>query len=381
LIQQAGLVAVVGGLTLITLSNMHELRRLGGYPMPRRLPTVSILVPARNEEGNIGACLRSLLAQEYPHYEVIALDDNSEDRTGAILAGLAAEHPRLTVLQGRPLPAGWLGKNWACHQLAERARGELLLFTDADTRHHPRALADAVAALEAEQADLLTAFPQQETGSWAERLMVPGMIWTFFLFMPLRLAYRSPRPGLSVTCGQFMLFRRSAYKAIGGHKAVRQDVVEDMMLGRRIKEQGLRWRVLDGCPRVRCRMYHGLREALDGFGKNLFAGFRYNISAYVLGWLFATVLVLEPLLVLALWWAGVPLAGFSPALAATAVGAMLLLVGISYPRFRFPAYLALIYPLTLLICIGIAAYSLGLALTGRSYWKGRQIGRPRIRWW
>jgi len=380
-VQQAGLLAILSVLTLITLSNMRALRRLGEHPMPERLPPVSILVPARNEEGNIDACLRSLLAQQYPDYEIIALDDNSEDRTGAILAGLAAQYPRLTVVQGRPLPPGWLGKTWACHQLAERARGELLLFTDADTRHHPRALADAVAALQAEQADLLTAFPKQDTGSWAERLMVPAMIWTFFLFMPLRLAYRSPRPELSVTCGQFMLFRRSAYRAIGGHKVVRHEVAEDMMLGRRIKEHGLRWRVFDGCARVSCHMYRGLREALDGFGKNLFAGFRYNISAYVLGWLFAAVLVLEPLAVLALSLAGVPLAALSRGLAAASVAAMLLMVGISYPRFRFPAYLALFYPLTLVMCAVIAGYSLALALSGRSYWKGRQIGRPKIRWW
>lgn len=368
-------------MALITLSNIRALRRLGEYPKPERLPAVSILVPARNEEGNIEACVRSLLAQEYPAYELIVLDDSSEDRTGAILAGLAAENPRLTVLRGKPLPPGWLGKTWACHQLAGRAQGKLLLFTDADTRHDPRALADAVAALEAERADLVTAFPQQETGSLAERLTVPGMMWTFALFMPLRLAYRSPRPGLSVTCGQFMLFRRSAYRAIGGHKAVRQEVAEDMLLGHRIKQHGLRWRVLDGCPRVRCRMYRGLREVLDGFGKNLFAGFRYHITAYILGWLFAVVLLLEPLAVLALWLAGRPLAGFSPAVASASAGLTLALLAASYRRFRFPPYLALIYPLTVAISVAIAAYSLGLALSGRSYWKGRQIGRPKIRWW
>ncbi len=366
---------------LITLSNMRELRRLGSFPPARRLPSVSILVPARNEEASAGSCLRSLLAQEYPDYEVLALNDNSDDRTGAILAELAVENPRLTALQGASLPPGWLGKNWACHQLVQHARGELLLFTDADTCHHPQALADAVDALEDQQADLLTAFPRQETGSWAERLIVPGMIWTFFLFMPLRLAFRSPKPGLSVTCGQFMLFRREAYDAIGGHEAVRQEVIEDMYLGRRIKEHGLRWRVADACPRVRCRMYHNLRQALDGFGKNLFAGFQYNVTAYLLGWLFATVLVLEPLAVVALWLLGAQFSTLSVVLAGSAVLATLLLVGSSYWRFSFPPYLALFYPVTLLAIIGIAFYSLALALTGRSYWKGRQIARPKIRWW
>ncbi|HOQ97461.1 MAG TPA: glycosyltransferase [Anaerolineae bacterium] len=360
---------------------MRELRPLGEHGAPERQPSVSILVPARNEEASVGRCLRSLLAQDYPDYEVIAIDDNSEDRTGEILAGLAAQSPRLTALQGAPLPPGWLGKNWACQQLVRQAHGELLLFTDADTCHHPRALADAVAALEAQRADLLTAFPQQETVTWAERLIVPGMMWTFLLFMPLRLAYRSPKPGLSVTCGQFMLFRRLAYERIGGHDGVRQEVIEDMILGRRIKEQGLRWRVADGCPRVRCRMYHNLREVLDGFGKNMFAGFQYNISAYLLGWLFAAALVLEPLAVLALWLLGAALPGAAVALAGGAVGATLLLIGASYRRFGFRPYLALVYPLTLAIVMGIAVYSVVLALTGRSYWKGRQIARPKIRLW
>lgn len=378
--QQVLLVAALAGLTLVALGNMRELRRLGEHPAPERLPPASILVPARNEEASIDRCVRSLLAQDYPDYEVLVLDDSSEDGTGAALARLAAEDPRLTVLAGEPLPRGWLGKNWACHQLAQRARGQLLLFTDADTCHHPRALADAVATLEAHQADLLTAFPRQEAVSWPERLLVPGLIWTFFVLVPLRLAHRSPRPRLSVTSGQFMLFRRSAYEAIGGHEAVRQEVAEDMVLGWRIKALGLRWRAADGSLRVCCRMYRSLRSALDGFGKNLFAGFGYNLPAYIAGWLLAAVLVLEPLVVLALRLAGVPIAPLSTVLAAAAVGNALVLMGMLYPRFNFPRYLALLYPLTLLAVIVVAGYSLALALSGRTTWKGRRIERPRIRW-
>lgn len=371
---------VLAGLVLITLSNMRELRPLGEQPEPDRLPRASILVPARNEAGNIGPCLRSLLAQEYPSYELLALDDNSHDGTGEALARLAAEDPRLTVLNGASLPAGWLGKNWACHQLAGRAQGEVLLFTDADTRHHPRALADAVATLTAHEADLLTAFPQQEAVSWPERLLVPGMIWAFFLFMPLRLAHRSYRPALSVTSGQFMLFRRSAYDQIGGHQAVRAEVLEDMMLGRRIKAQGLRWRAADGGPRVRCRMYRNLRGTLEGFGKNLFASFQYNLPAYTLTWLFAAIFVLEPLAVLTLRLLGAPVPALAAGLATVTAGGSLLLVGALYPRFGFPAYLALLYPLTLLGIMAIATYSLALALAGRTHWKDRHIERPRIRW-
>ena len=137
-------------LLCIALSNWRTLRRLGSYPDPTRWPRVSVLVPARNEETNIGPCVRSLLAQEYPALEVVVLNDNSTDRTGAILAELAADDVRLRVLSGQPLPEGWLGKHWACHQLGQAATGDLLLFTDADTRHGPHSVRSGVAALQAE---------------------------------------------------------------------------------------------------------------------------------------------------------------------------------------------------------------------------------------
>lgn len=378
---QAAIVAAVGALLMIAMSNMRTLQRLGDHPLPAHLPRVSVLVPARNEEANIAPCLRSLLAQEYPDYEVLVLNDNSEDRTGPIVARLAAQAQHLRVLQGLPLPPGWQGKNWACHQLARAAQGELLLFTDADTRHHPRALVEAVAALLSQDADLVTAFPRQEVLSWSEQIMVPILTWCFMIFLPLRLAYRSHRPGLSVSMGQFMLFRRQAYDQIDGHQAVRHEVVEDMALARQVKAQSLRWRLVDGSMRVRCRMYAGFRQVVEGLSKNLFPGFRYNVSAFVLVLAVAGVVALEPVAVLLLHAAGAPIPNLPAGLAALAVGCTLLLTGLSYPRFDFPSYLVFIYPITTLITVGIAAFSLLLALLGRYTWKGRRLSRQRVRWW
>ena len=380
LLHQVFLVAFLGFLLLIGWSNMRILPRLGAYPPARRLPRVSILVPARDEEANIEACVRSLVAQDYPDYEVLVLDDNSQDRTAEILARLAARHPYLHTLTGEPLPPGWIGKNWACHQLARAARGELLLFTDADTNHHPRCLADAVAALTAQEADLLTAFPKQEVVTWAEQLIVPPLTWSF-AFLPLRLAYRSPSPALSITIGQFMLFRRQAYETIGGHAAVRQEVADDTVLGRNIKKYGLRWRLADGGSRIRCRMYRNFLQVFEGYSKNLFPGFDCNISAYTLLWLWVAVAFLEPPAILLAGLSGAAISGLSLALAGLAVVISVLLWGLSHRRFGFPFYLALCYPLTVLLAMAIAVWSLVLTLAGRSTWKGRRVVKQKVHFW
>ncbi len=260
---QLGIVVFLGILLVIALSNVLALRRLGRYPLPPQFPRVSILLPARNEEAVIGECVRSLLAPDYPDFEVLVLDDGSTDGTGTGLAGLAREDGWLGVLSGRPLPEGWIGKHWACQQLADAATGELLLFTDADTVHHPQALRLGVSALLAERADLMSGFLRQRLLTGGERLTVPTIFWCFFSFLPLALAHRVRAPGLSLTNGQWMLFRRSAYEAVGGHAAVRESPVDDIALGRRVKAKGLRWRVVDAGEYVSCRMYPGFRAAVE----------------------------------------------------------------------------------------------------------------------
>jgi chlorobactene glucosyltransferase len=377
---QTSLIAFVLVLLLIALSNLRSLRQLGDWPLCPRFPRVSVLVPARNEEYNIGPCVRSLLAQDYPDFEVLALDDDSSDGTRQVLAILAAEDPRLQVLEGKPLPHDWLGKHWACHQLAQAANGELLLFTDADTRHHPRTLSDAVAALLAEQADLLSAIPQLEIRSWAERLAVPVVPWSIFCFLPLALAHRLPTPTLSATVGYYMLFRRHAYEKIGGHASVRQHAVDDLALGRSVKAHGLRWRLVDGQKHIRCRMYQDFRQVYEGFTKNLFAAFEYKVLIFVFVWVWVGMVFLEPLLVAVLGLLIVPLPALSVRLAVISIAVSLLLWGITHWRFGFPLYLALLYPLTIILAVIIALRSMVLTLAGRTTWKGRTLARQKIRW-
>jgi len=375
---QYGLAAFVIGLLLIAASNLKAWRRMNRYPAPASFPRVSILVPARNEEDNIEACVRSLLAQDYPDFEVVALNDESTDRTGAILAALDGE-PRLRVLNGMPLPPDWLGKHWACHQLAQAATGELLLFTDADTRHHPQALREAVAALHAERADLLTALPRQIVGSWAERLIVPIILWSLFALVPLALAHRLRRTSLVVAVGQYMLFRREAYDRSGGHAAVRQHAVDDIALARRIVSQGLRWRLADAGVRVRCRMYRNPGQVVEGLSKNLFAAFDYGWPQFLFVWAWmGLVFVIWPML-LGLGLLGVTLPSFSLEAAAVAVAGSIGLWLIVVRRFGLPTYLALLYPVSMALTVIIAFRSMALTLTGKATWKGRALVRPTPR--
>ncbi|MGC8873403.1 MAG: glycosyltransferase [Chloroflexia bacterium] len=377
---QLGIAAFLGVLLLVVLSNALALRRVEAYPLPARFLRVSILLPVRNERQVVADCVKSLLAQDYPDYEVLVFDDGSTDGTGPALAGLAEPDGRLRVLQGRPLPEGWLGKHWACQQLAEAATGELLLFTDADTVHHPHALRSGVAALLAEGADLLSGFLHQKVVTWGERLTVPTAFWCFFSFLPLPLAHRVRLPELSLTNGQWMLFRRTAYEAVGGHAAVRDNPVDDIALGRRVKARGLRWRVVDLGAVVSCRMYRSAREAVEGFSKNLFAAFDFRVIEYLFVWLWLLLLGWEPLVTLAMWRLGLGERLVASWPAAVAVAEMGVIWWITLTRLRFPRHLVFLYPVGILCLVLIAFRSLWLTVTGRAQWKGRLLPRQRVRW-
>lgn len=366
---------------LIAISNLWSLRRLSGYPEPPDFPRVSILVPARNEEKNMGPCVHSLLAQDYPDYEVIVLDDSSEDATWEILRTLAMGDRRLRVMKGKPLPPGWIGKHWACHQLAQAADGELLLFTDADTRHHPYALRDAVAALFAEDADLLTALPKEEVRTWGEKMTVPIISWAVFSLLPVGLCHALKAPVFSLTIGQFMLFRRKAYEKTGGHMAAKGHAVDDVVLGRLVKAHGMIWRMVDGADRVSCRMYTGFQEAYDGFTKNVFAAFDYALVPFFLTYLLFGLFFWVPIVHLAGGAMGIFPSGSSTALALLAVAFSILLWGISHWRSGLPVYLALFYPINIALVFLIALHSMILAITGQATWKGRTLVKHRIRWW
>jgi len=365
----------------IAISNIGSLRRILRHPQTSDSPRVSVLVPARNEEANIGSCVRSILEQEYPNFELIVIDDDSSDRTLKLLEELRTEDQRMRVMKSQPLPQEWVGKNWACHQLAQAADGELLLFTDADTRHHPEALGDAVATLLADELDVVTALPKQEIVSLGEMLVIPFMSWSIISFLPLRLAYKSRPAALSATIGQYMLFRRQAYEDIGGHESVRQHALDDLMLGRRIKAHRLRWRLLDGSGRINCRMYQNFHQIWEGVSKNLFAVFEYNVAVFLFIWIWLSIVFFEPIVVLILGLAIFSVSTLSIILAAIAVAISLISWGITHFRFGFPLYLMFLYPITMLLALAIATRSILISFAGRATWKERTLNKPAIRWW
>ncbi len=370
-----GIVLFLSVLLIIELSNYFILRRMSRYSRAKGGPSISVLIPARNEESNIGPCVQSVLSQDYPSFEVIVLDDGSSDGTHRILSDIARTDGRLRIVRGEPLPAGWLGKNWACHQLSQMASGELLLFVDADTRLKPDGLCSTAGAMQDTKADHLSALPAEEVVSWGERFIVPVMHWSIFCFVPLVLAYVFRIPALSTSNGQFMCFTRTAYDKFGGHAAVRNSVVEDKAISRLVTQKRLKWRLLDGTGIVSCRMYRSSREASQGMIKNLFPFFGYNVPLFVFVWVWLVVVFWQPIVALILLALGIVQLDANIVFGFVAIGMSLLVWGIFYRRFRFPLYLTVLYPVTQIVISSVAMASMMRSLRGTTSWKGRVLTR------
>ena len=233
-------------------------------------PLVSVLIPARNEEKNIGGCLQSLLAQNYDHFEIRVLDDESTDRTAAIAQEYVNQNSPIRVHSGKPLPEGWTGKNWACHQLSQQAKGDILIFTDADNRFEPAAISYTIGWMQRYQLAMFSVFPQQITSSLFEKLIVPVIDLLLYASLILWLTYHSRFSSLAAANGQWIAIQREAYEKIGGHQAVRRQIVEDVELSRLAKRNGIKILTGAGTDMVYGHMYHSAREVWDGFSKNLF---------------------------------------------------------------------------------------------------------------
>ena len=364
---------------LIFISNILITHLARQHSPSVTFPMVSILVPARNEEKNIARCVQSLLALDYPSFEVLVLDDQSTDNTRSILEKLSHTHSKLMVLDGDPPSGNQVGKNWACSQLARKAQGELLFFTDADTFHQSETLKTIVAALEGEQADLLTGFPRQEVHTWGERFLVPFFSWAMLCFNPLALAYRLRLPALSGALGQMMLFRREAYLTIGGHEGVSSSIVDDLMLARNIKSYGLRWRVIYIADLISCRMYLNSRDAFNGFAKNLFAAFDFRLLPFLFIFIWLAVMFWEPLIILIFM-----IFGKTPHIQASylyaCLGLSVILWLLPYIYMGIPYGLALLYPVTILAIEWVAFSSLRNSLIGNLSWKDRKIPGSHWKW-
>lgn len=267
-------------------------------PNPER---VSIVLPARNEAEHIVACLESLRATTWPNIEIVVVNDHSSDGTGELARTAAATDPRISIVDAPDLPEGWFGKQWACHSGMRHATGSLLLFTDADTRHAPDLVARLVHARESRGADLMSVAGSQAMLSFWERAIQPAVFAILLArYGGTREIENARRPVDVIANGQCFLITRDAYNTIGGHESVRDTVAEDLMIGQRVREAGLRVSLVIGTEQLSTRMYDGFGTIVRGWMKNVYAGGRLSMPGGLLGRvLFPFVLVGGPLFIVA----------------------------------------------------------------------------------
>ncbi len=341
---------------------------------PHPEATVSVLIPARNEAARIGPCLDSL--RHIPEAtEILVLDDFSEDGTAEVVAEFAQRDSRIRCLRGNPLPEGWTGKCWAAHQLSLAARGDYLLFTDADTEHFPGGLGQAMSYMVSENADMLSAWPLQRMATWSERWIIPWMHMLILAVRPHWMERWMRFPVLGAANGQFVLFRASSYRQVGGHTAVAGSVVEDIGLARLMLGAGLKSLNVDGTQIVGCHMYAGWGELVQGFTKNLRPAVGGGDVAFCLFHLLLFVCLSLP-------WFLVPILavigrGLELCLVVSAVCGTLVLRGCMAWRFRGTWDSVVAHPIAHLFLMGIAARSMVRAAGAGVEWKGRVYARPK----
>jgi len=362
--------ALLGVMLVIALWNLVTAPRLESLERPARRPGVSLLIPARDEVENLRSLGPALLAIDYPDLEIILLDDSSADGTLEMARALQSA-PRnagveVRVISGASLPAGWLGKNWACHQLSLAATRDIFLFVDADVTPAPGSVAATVAAMGQYPADVVTVLPHQETPGWVESAVVPLVTQLIPAgSLPLSLAARFRSPSLSIANGQWLAFTRPAYLACGGHCAVRGEVLEDVQIGRRVKRSGHRLLPVISTTLVRVRMYRGWPTLRSGFAKNLYplAG---GSPAPFLGLLVVFALTM-----------------FYPWVAAIAGGSdwilpLAMLVGLRVvviALFRQGVRSLFLHPVGVVLLVGIALKSWWETRRGGVIWKGREVSK------
>jgi len=280
-------------LTLHSFYNLSKLRRpfISDDNVTER---VSILIPARNEAHNIGACIESLLKQtNLSDGEIIVLDDQSDDGTSDVIREIAGSERAVRIITGTERPDGWLGKTWACHQLQAAATGSVVVFIDADVVLEPVAIAATVQTLREAKLDLVCPYPKQRAETVGERLVQPLLQWSWATTLPLGIAENSSRESLSAANGQFLTVDTKAYQRAGGHEAVKAAVLDDVELLRAVKRSGGYGTVIDGTTIATCRMYDNWSELSAGYTKSLWTAFG-SLPGSIAAMVFLAILYLVP---------------------------------------------------------------------------------------
>lgn len=255
---------------ILAASNIFQMKRT---TLPADIQDglmVSILIPMRNEEANIERCLISLQNQDYKNYEILVIDDNSSDNSLEIVQNLSRKNKRIRIFRGRTLPDAWFGKPYALQQLSVEARGDILLFTDADTVHGPHSVSWAAANITRSGADFISGYVGQQLLTFGEKVTVPLVFFLTGFIIPLWMNSLSRLDFFAAAIGQYIAVKRDVFTGIGGFEPVKKKTSEDIFLARHVKKQGFKTMFLDISDHVQCRMYIGYRAAMEGIGKNIF---------------------------------------------------------------------------------------------------------------
>ncbi len=377
MVYQIVIASLLGVFLINLILNLRKMRTPDkNSKVPQPAPLISVLVPARNEEKNIRKCLESLQKQDYPNFEIIVLDDNSTDNTTAIVNVLAAKDERIQLYFGEPLPDDWAGKPYACYQLAQKAKGSWLLFVDADTISTPHMLRSTLALATELNTSLLSGFPRQLADTFGAKIIIPVFYFLLLGWTPLWLLHNTKKPKPSIAIGQFFLFTREAYWRIGGHKAVKSKIVEDLWMGMEIARHGGRHIAVDLSPVVSCNMYHDIGDAWSGLGKSI-----YSIAAIAPLGLIALVLLAYLVYIGPFYWlwngffvGGEPLVWRG--LVVLQIIITLLMRWLVDNRFHEPAVSVWFQPVSMLFYVVTVIYSEARYLLGAGVsWKERFYGK------
>lgn len=323
---------------------------------------VSILIPARNEQDNILALLQSIYRQDYTEYEVIILDDGSDDDTYTVCEKFALRHHQFRVIKGKKLPHDWLGKNYACHQLAQEAKGDYILFLDADEKVNNALLNSAIHRMHLFKLGLLSLFTNQQMDTFGEKSVVPLMHYILLNLLPLRLVYLVKNSTVAAASGQFMFFDAVIYRKNQWHKQVKNRVVEDVEIMRMVKSSGYNGEALLANGMISCRMYNSYTEAVNGFSKNFLAGFNYSIITLLI---YLIIVIGGPMIVIMT---------LNLQLILFMCGLIILTrIMISLSSSQNAWLNVLLHPLQMINLTIIAFMAIQKYLTKTTVWKGRQV--------
>jgi glycosyltransferase involved in cell wall biosynthesis len=332
------------------------------------LPAVSVLIPARNEEHGIAACLEAILASTEVEFEVIVLDDHSIDQTAAIVRSMAMRDSRIRLEAAPPLPQGWCGKQHACFALSKLAKYEVLTFLDADVRLRPQALARMMGFLHDSKAELVSGFPHQETGSFLEKLLIPLINWLLLCYLPLSSMRRYPWTAFGAGCGQWFMTTRIVYEKVGGHAAVKASLHDGLKLPRAYRRTGFMTDLCDARNLASCRMYRSARGVWFGLSKNAREGMAATgqIGIWTFLLLFGHVLP-GIFLIIAL----ASDSGSWPIFGCAWLVSTITRLSLAR-RFDDSWVGSLLHPLAILLLLAIQWYAIGRAILGKPVgWKGR----------